>query len=506
MKRLVRALFLSLIIGLIAMPLASALTASSSTPTSTPTSPLKVSAYSIALVTNPSGGYDEMPQYVEIYNSSNTPVDPAEYELRITDTHGLVLADTAIRNDKHTGYIAPGQFLVVSFNKFITNAQFDFTATPTHYITKPALDREIQLWRGGVGVYAKAIKQKIDNLQPQTRLTFLTATAEEQTGETVAVYDSPLYVPRTSFVLTPTEILANPETCGPTDSSNTCKEYVEFYNSTPNTIAFTGVRLRAGYLGQSSNASNTTLLSGIVASGAYAIFPIGISNTGGYVWVEDQYGVVPFENTVVEYPDASSTTHRGESWAAIDGVWQWAVPSPGATNMPLPPDTPVPTTTALTPCRADQYRNPLTNRCKLIDSSSSSLTPCMSNQYRNPITNRCKSLSSSTSSSLTPCKPGQYRNPETNRCKSIAAASASLVPCKDGYERNPATNRCRKVQSNTMPKARYAIEQVNAGSAQTLPSMLAFAGVGGLAAGYGAWEWRRELIAAVGRLRSLVGK
>ncbi len=493
--------------GLVCVQSVQALTATSSPASSAPVSPLKVSAYSMSLTTNPSGGYDEIVQYVELYNSSSSAVNPAEYELRITDTQGSMLAATAIRDDKHTGFIAPGQFLVVSFNGFVNNAQFNFAAPSTHYAAKPALDREIQLLRGGTGVYAKAIKQKIDSSQPQTRLTFLTVTAEEQANETMAVYDSPLYVPRTSFELAPTEILANPKTCAPTDDDNACKEYVEFYNSTPHTIDFAGVRLRVGYLGQSSSASNTTVLSGTVASGAYAIFPIGITNTGGYIWLEDQYGIMPFDDTVVEYPDASSTTHKGQSWALVDGAWQWATPTPQSTNIALPAEAPAPTaSSALTPCRDDQYRNPLTNRCNLISTSASSLTPCAADQYRSPETNRCRSLGSGSSSSLTPCRDDQYRNPETNRCKSLAATTSALTPCQDGWERNPETNRCRKAQSSGVPKADFAVQPTGASSVQTLPSLVAFAGVGSVAVGYGAWEWRREVMNAVGKLRSLMGR
>lgn len=67
-------------------------------------------------------------------------------------------------------------------------------------------------------------------------------------------------------------------------------------------------------------------------------------------------------------------------------------------------------------------------------------------------------IKSTTSSALAPCPEGKYRNPLTNRCKNIETASSSLKECAEGYERNPETNRCRKVVStSTNNGADYAI-------------------------------------------------
>lgn len=119
-------------------------------------------------------------------------------------------------------------------------------------------------------------------------------------------------------------------------------------------------------------------------------------------------------------------------------------------------------TDGLVPCKEGYYRNPETNRCKKLvtsgsgtSSTGSSLVPCAAGYYRNPVTNRCKKLTTSNSSTtstsqLTPCKEGYERNPETNRCRKIAStadSASTLKPCKEGYERNPETNRCRKKTS-----------------------------------------------------------
>ena len=107
-------------------------------------------------------------------------------------------------------------------------------------------------------------------------------------------------------------------------------------------------------------------------------------------------------------------------------------------------------TKELKSCPAGKYRNPLTNRCKNIEASSSHNTDfdsektCPTGQYRNPETGRCKNNKTSTITAVKECKAGYERNPETNRCRKIKTETNNLKPCKDGYERNPETNRCRK--------------------------------------------------------------
>ena len=287
-----------------------------------------------------------------------------------------------------------------------------------------------------------------------------------------------------------------------------CREYVKFYNYSDGPIDFTNTALHIGTL----SSSSSTPLAGVVQPGEYALFATGasggaleISNSGGYVWLSDVYGVTQYDNTIVEYADASSATHKGQSWALIDDLWQWGVPQPGGANMPLPVVV-EPTTQAAapTPCRSDQYRNPETNRCKLITTASTSLTPCAANQYRNPETNRCKAIVSA-SSTLTPCAAGQYRNPETNRCKAIATTASSLTPCSEGYERNPDTNRCRKSTVASIPTVEGAVETVVDGEGSTI-GWLAFGSVAGLALSYSAWEWRREVAGLFSRMMSLLSR
>lgn len=204
-----------------------------------------------------------------------------------------------------------------------------------------------------------------------------------------------------------------------------------------------------------------------------------------------------------------------------DGTWKWSTQLSGLNNPPLyiaPSVAKVTPSSKLQACRADQFRNPLTNRCKLIATSSATSQPCAEGKFRNPETNRCKSVTSSASSltacrpdqfrnhetnrckstvssagSLVPCSPGQTRNPATNRCKSTVSLANALKPCAPNQERNPDTNRCRKVLGSSIPSASFALEDSAAEVGQQTLGWLAFAAVGTFAVGYGVWEWRREI-------------
>jgi len=450
--------------------------------------PAPVLSSSPLLITGYQVGVDgATPQYLELYNSSNTALDAREWLLTLTwqaGTAGQAVATPfAVPLASTQQYIPAKGYVVVGFGVAVPNASILFepvTGEPGNYLAELRVASQAYL------PYVKtfSVRQSAERMRLNPTSTGYTTTGNYSKDDREGIYDSGLYVPRDSFPLAPIEILANPKTCSPLDTDTSCKEYVKFYNNTSGAVDFEGTRIRAG--------SSMVALGGKVEKGQYATFTVSLPNGGDYVWLEDSYGVRVYENTVVEYANASAASKKGKSWALFDGAWDWATPNPGGPNTPLPPLLPkAAKTKTLTPCRADQYRNPETNRCKLIASASSSLKPCAANQYRNPETNRCR-LIASAGSTLKPCAANQYRNPETNRCRLISSASASLKPCLPGQERNPATNRCRKVVSSAVPGADFGVTNTP-DAAKNAVGWLAFAGVGAVAVGYGAWEWRREL-------------
>ena len=202
------------------------------------------------------------------------------------------------------------------------------------------------------------------------------------------------------------------------------------------------------------------------------------------------------------------------AWFA-DGDWQQTYsPTPGAANIKQPTEPcsagqerneetgrcsslAIGGGSDLKPCRSDQFRNPLTNRCKLKDSDPG-LKPCRSDQFRNPETSRCK-LIEAAGSSLKPCNADQFRNPATNRCKKIGSGS-TLKPCKPNQERNPETNRCRKVRgTSTADLAK--IKDVEAPIVSGNYSWILAGVAGGGVLAYAVWEWRREILGFLTKLK-----
>lgn len=143
------------------------------------------------------------------------------------------------------------------------------------------------------------------------------------------------------------------------------------------------------------------------------------------------------------------------------------------------------------PCPAGQVRNPETGRCRKV-AAVKVAAPCKEGYYRSEATGRCRSIASVAAKTLKPCPDGEFRNPATGRCKKIAAVSDITKECPEGFERNPATNRCRKMQSTTPPKVDFAPEPVKQVAGAAWGWWVA-GGVGVVALGYAAWEWRWEL-------------
>ena len=209
---------------------------------------------------------------------------------------------------------------------------------------------------------------------------------------------------------------------------------------------------------------------------------------------------------------------KGASWSLLDGEWvQTFAVTESATNVfkeyadcqsgymrnesgkcvKIP--TPATVSDVLAPCPAGQYRHPETRRCRKIEAAKT-VTPCKEGYYRSEATGRCRSIASAAAKTLKPCPDGQFRNPATGRCKKIAAADDILKDCPEGFERNPTTRRCRKIKTASIPVVGSATAGVQQVAGATW-GWWVFGGVGLLAVGYGAWQWRWELSQLIRRLR-----
>ena len=278
-----------------------------------------------------------------------------------------------------------------------------------------------------------------------------------------------------------TELLPNPP------GSDKGAEFVEIYNPNDTAVDLSSYVLK---IGATLNTTVAIPAGTILAANSYA----AIYNSASSYTLVNSAGAAGVLGSIAS--DVYGAAPEGEAWALIGGVWQWTnQPTPGAANAPSTVDDADNTTTAqaahlspvatLKPCAANQYRNPVTNRCKLIaaTASGSSLTPCAADEERNPDTNRCRKITSASSSAPTPCKANQQRNPATNRCKNIVA-----MPTSTDY----------KVLGAKISKDGHVYIWWIIG------------GVVAAGAGYAAWEWHEEIARGMkwawARVKRTIGK
>jgi|GEM_PF-711641 len=481
-------------------------------------------------------------EYVEVHNSSDLPINMDVWQLRIDikDQQGIQEVQCTVPLE---GWLRPQGYGAIADSLFVSDDNnslvYNSLTCGSSGMVQPFISKidlledgqtkdsiTLTLAQNNKAWVRNYTASNSNNLRKTGVFTsdFIEAHTTSRRPPILAGgwYDGP---PLSSGGIRIMEILPNSKNCSPVDQDIACGDYIKLQNQSDQEIDLSEYRLRVGYKGQSSSVSNTFTwneyflpgdLELVIHPGEFitvylqsdAKTPIQITNSGGFAWLEDIYGAMVYEDSVVEYSDASADNKKGSSWALdlSDQQWKWGIPSPQYENTFSLQLTPGKGSGSeeLTPCRADQFRNPETNRCKLIASASSTLKPCEANQTRNPETNRCRN-NTTTASALQPCAADQFRNPETNRCKKISSTTGSLKPCKPGQQRNLETNRCRNIVSNS-DIAGAVTEMPQDGSGQKNITWW----IAGLAAGgavlYGLYEWRTEVMGATLRLRDTFGK
>lgn len=421
--------------------------------------------------------------YVQLFNTSNSVVDINNWKIE----YSISGQNEPIAIGDLEGKLKPQGYLIVGEQSSLPNADFTYTLQIPVDVTGNVTSIKISMPELYLDVTA-TVKADVAtnywkrNISSSTR-DYLSTFASFVPDRNFVLYGKGLYDFPESTLLQVMELLANPRNCSPVEQTADCLDFVKLYNPTASPIDLSQFRLRVGYQGQGATSSNTFTLAGIVPAGGYLSIqrssdnrPISLTNSGGFIWLEDVYGLKIYGSTVIEYPDVSSETRKGQAWAydGNDGTWKW-------TLQPTYGDSPSVFVSAAVKPKA---------------TVASVAAACKEGQYRSEETNRCRSLASAVNA-VAPCDDDQERNPETNRCRKIAsAASAELAPCKEGQERNQETNRCRNSLATSPPDAAFKAETV-AETGKAFAGWWALGGLGSLALGYGAWEWRREVVELV---------
>jgi len=447
--------------------------------------------------------------FVELHNNTEQPIDLSGWVVRFSSVNSE--ADVALPS----GWLLADSFVSLSENSLVGGVfGFGSLSIPTSeaIVSAQVLDAS------GIVSDVTAFPADITTKWYQRKSTGLSGTfASDFSAATTStrLRHTPLYIlPTDPPALRIVEIYPHASDCSPLDASILCGDYVKLYNPT-NLIAHVGdYRLRSdSSTSESSSAFHLDVYGDVQPGGYLTVFlrddgdEMSLTDSGGWVWLEDAEGVTRYEETVVPYPSAGSETKIGYGWAlADDAVWQWtSTPTPNAANaFPLPePGMGGGEVLDLAACSQGKYRSPETNRCRNIEDAIATLAACAEGQERNTATNRCRSTASIANSVLAPCDPGQERNPATNRCRSLAS-SGGLTPCPAGQTRNPETNRCRKtvLSAALSPAAIDPVKQQT--SNPFVMTLLGTVGVGAI--GYGIYEWRSEITGALRKLAARVGK
>jgi len=441
--------------------------------------------------------------FIQIYNESNSLQDLSDWTL--TDTENSRSAVMSAR----AGYIEPNMQVVIA-QSGVENATYNMTGWSQMVVTPKVIK--------GLVLSNTAYKQHISQIggAADTWLMRNSTTSGYSTATTAAAFGMPyqplfddgLYtVPNIPAGLHVVEIYPYASDCDPLDNNVLCSDYVKLINDSNQPIDLSSYVLRTDSSSSTRTSTNTFDLSkyGLVEPGKYLLVSqtdtggrLSLTNSGGYVWVEDTWGLVQFPETMTQYESAGSSL-QGYGYARDNGgSWQWtSTPTPDGANVITPPPA--------QECADGKYLNPETNRCRSLEDALNALATCDEGSERSPTTNRCRKIMAASSSTQTPCKEGQVRNPETDRCRSIASEAAAVLPCSDGYERNPATNRCRKVAVAGSETVKYPVEPYKQGSA-SMATWWVMGGVGTLAFSYGVWEWREEIGTASGRLLRILSR
>lgn len=427
--------------------------------------------------------------YVKVFNAASQSVELGDYRLR---TGAVGQSSTASNTAYLSGQVAAGEYAVLQLN---------LADGGSHVWIEDAY---------GLAVYA------------ETSVSYgATSGHDGMTWSYNPTRDS------WQWTAYPTPHNA-PNRFGLTDAVNACSgvmlsevaanysdQFIEVYNPGNEIVDISGCQLQTNRSSVTSYVFglNTKLVPGEHKAIMIADTRLALSKTTtGTVYLLNSDGSAEIDATT--YGSMSANT----SWALIDGEWQQTYvitrnksnvyqqfadceagyvrnESTGRCNRIMLATRPA-------PCAPNQYRNPETGRCRLL-AATSALAPCREGQYRHPDTNRCRNIAS-TASALTPCRPGQVRNPATNRCRAIASTASTLKPCQEGWERNPETNRCRKIAS-IAAVTDFPVEPI-IDTAQGFAAWWTLGGLTLLGAGYGAWEWRRELAAGLRRVGGMMSK
>lgn len=283
-------------------------------------------------------------RYIQIYNNSSGLVRLEGWQ--ISSVTKSTPANTTVYMSLE-GALAPGNHIVAAIPEIVDESSF--TLPDVQPVNAPLVGNVLLQPPVGSGfneemvtvptITSGTVKEVVEGATNYYLKRDISAsTGKYLSGFTFTTSPSQLandglYVYPASARLQITEIYPDSPVCSPLSREALCNDYVKIYNAAASDIDLSWFRVRTGAYGQSATSSTTQPLIGVLSSKAYAIVPLTLSSSGNWVWIEDIYGIVQYEETLVQYPNSSE--HDEQAWAynELTGEWQW-------TTTPVPLNAP----------------------------------------------------------------------------------------------------------------------------------------------------------------------
>jgi len=270
-------------------------------------------------------------RYVQAYNSSNAVLDLKGW--RVTVEAGASSQTIATLD----GLVAPNKYFTVARSDTLPSATFIFTSPDTP--SDPPLN-SVSLVPPESSHYlnevaSPTITSSTPRISGNPATFYLSRNVSASTGNYLSTYAgfipnantaivsdalySPPAVPEVSIV----EIFADSIACSPFEVHPVCADYVKIYNETTGMVDLSKYRIRSGSYGQAAASSNTTSLKGVIDSGHYAAFPVSLSASGSWLWLEDTFGLEAYVQSQVAYPSNNGYDQQAWSYDVSSGRWRW---------------------------------------------------------------------------------------------------------------------------------------------------------------------------------------
>lgn len=282
-------------------------------------------------------------RYVQIFNNSQSLSSLDGWRL-VSSTKAAPIATT--QHVTLAGSLEPGDHIIAAIPNLVDRVAFEFAgqpAAPGLIVGSVSLQAPSESLYGDETVAVPNITSSTPRINEGADTFYVKREVSSSTGNYLSGFsfmvpseplkNDQLYLTPMAPGVSIVEVYPDAVDCPPFDPSPLCADYVKLHNQSSSVIDLSGYRLRTGTYGQAASTTNTKVLQGALMSGAYVTVSLPLSTSGSWVWLEDRYGAVVYEATMLGYPSGSGQSGNAWSYDIASGNWEWT-PTPTPFNEP----------------------------------------------------------------------------------------------------------------------------------------------------------------------------